>query len=286
MNDLKIGDFVRGNIVRTNRTAEGTVLGVHERTVSIDNGKGDRVMLDKQGIENIGMGAKIKARRKELKLSQNELSEKIGVHFTSISLWETEKNVPAADKIEALEKALGISLSGLSTKAFNGVTVSYDPSVITKKPLREKDILDSEGNFKNIVPAFKEPEKKEPEIEQVAPAHPWRTYETEVAAKVEPAAVVPEKVRTLELKPEDQGIIRMKEIESVFSDTEPFITISPLDLDEILTTFFPRFGNFHADYQLAGAFELLLQAEAGNACLDDLRKARAKLDKAIKCLEK
>lgn len=286
MTDLKIGDYVRGTIVRDGHIAEGVVLGVRERTVAIDNGKGDRVMLDKQGIENIGMGAKIKARRKELKLSQNELSEKIGVHFTSISLWETGKNVPAPDKIDALEKALGISLSGLSTKAFNGVTVSYDPSVITKKPLREKDILDSEGNFKNIVPAFKEPEKKEPEVEQVAPHHPWRTYETEVAAKVEPAAVVPENVRTLELKPEDQGIYIMTNESVTFTIPEPTIYPQPLDLDEVLTAFFPRFGNFHADYQLAGAFELLLQAEAGNACLDDLRKARAKLDKAIACLEK
>ena len=283
---MKIGDYVRGTIVRTNRTAEGAVLGVHERTVSIDNGKGDRVMLDKQGIENIGMGAKIKARRKELKLSQNELSEKIGVHFTSISLWETGKNVPAADKIEALEKALGISLAGLSTKAFNGVTVSYDPSVITKKPLREKDILDSEGNFKNIVPAFKEPEKKEPEIEQVAPAHPWRTYETEVAKLKEIPVTIIESPPVIEILPIPKPPISKAEMDEIFPDTEPFITIQPLDLDEILTAFFPRFNSFHADYQLAGAFELLLQAEAGDAGLDDLRKARAKLDKAIACLEK
>lgn len=283
---MKIGDYVRGTIVRTNRTAEGAVLGVHERTVSIDNGKGDRVMLDKQGIENIGMGAKIKARRKELKLSQNELSEKIGVHFTSISLWETGKNVPAADKIEALEKALGISLAGLSTKAFNGVTVSYDPSVITKKPLREKDILDSEGNFKNIVPAFKEPEKKEPEIEQVAPAHPWRTYETEVAKLKEIPVTIIESPPVIEILPIPKPPISKAEMDEIFPDTEPFITIQPLDLDQVLTSFFPRFNSFHADYQLAGAFELLLQAEAGNACLDDLRKAREKLDKAIACLEK
>ena len=109
MNDLKIGDFVRGSIVRTNRTAEGIVLGVHERTVSIETLKGERTMLDKQGIEKIGIGAKIKARRKELKMSQNELSDKVGVHFTSISVWETGKAVPARDNIEALEKALGIS---------------------------------------------------------------------------------------------------------------------------------------------------------------------------------
>lgn len=266
MNDLKIGDFVRGSIVRTNRTAEGTVLGVHERTVSIDNGKGDRVMLDKQGIENIGIGAKIKARRKELKLSQNELSDKVGVHFTSISVWETGKAVPARDNIEALEKALGISLSGLSTKAFNGVTVSYDPSVITKKPLREKDIMDTEGNFKQPVPEFKEPITVE-EIKKI------------------PVTII-ESPPVIEILPIPKPPISKVEMDEIFPDTEPFITIQPLDLDEVLTAFFPRFNSFHADYQLAGALELLLQADSGDACLDDLRKAREKLDKAIACLEK
>lgn len=269
MNDLKCGDHVRGNIVRTSRTAEGIVLGIHERTVSIETSKGERAMLDKKTIENIGIGAKIKARRKELKMSQNELSDKVGVHFTSISVWETGKVVPARDNIEALEKSLGISLAGLSEKAFNGVTVSYDPSVIKKKevaPLREKDILDAEGNFKQPVPEFKEPITVE-EIKKI------------------PVTII-ESPPVIEILPIPKPPISKAEMDEIFPDTEPFITIQPLDLDEVLTAFFPRFSNFHADYQLAGAVELLLQAEAGNACLDDLRKARAKLDKAIACLEK
>lgn len=57
MNDLRIGDFVRGNIVRTSRTVEGIVLGVHEQNVSIETLK-ERTMLDKKTIENIGIGAK------------------------------------------------------------------------------------------------------------------------------------------------------------------------------------------------------------------------------------
>ena len=290
MNDLKIGDFVRGNIVRTSRTVEGIVLGVHERTVSIETLNGERTMLDKKTIENIGIGARIKARRMELDISQKSLAKSLSVAQPNLSQWETGKLLPPKEMIEALEAELGISLAEEVNKAaFNGVTTYFDPSVIKEKtvaPLRERDILDKEGNFKNKVPAFKEPEKKEPEVEQVAPAHPWRTYETEVAAKVEPAAVVPENVRTLELKPEDQGIYIMTNESVPFTIPEPTIYPQPLDLNEILTAFFPRFGNFHADYQLAGAFELLLQAEAGDACLDDLRKARAKLDKAIACLEK
>lgn len=270
MNDLKIGDHVRGKIVRTSRTAEGTVLGVHERTVSIDNGKGDRVMLDKQGIENIGIGAKIKARRTELKMSQAVVAAAVGVKQSTYSQWETGTFHPPADRISALEGTLGISLAGLSDKAFNGVTVSYDPSVIKKKevaPLREKDILDKEGNFKQPVPAFKE-QVIEQVVEQIAASHPLKTYETEVAKLKDVPVTILQDPPTIELI------------------VPPTVDIQPIDLDEILTTFFPRFSNFHADYQLAGAFELLLQAEAGNACLDDLRQARAKLDKAIACLEK
>ena len=273
MNDLKIGDFVRGNIVRTNRTAEGTVLGVHERTVSIETLKGERTMLDKKTIENIGIGARIKARRMELDISQKSLAKSLSVAQPNLSQWETGKLLPPKEMIEALEAELGISLAEEVNKAaFNGVTTYFDPSVIKEKtvaPLRDRDILDKEGNFKNKVPAFKEPEKKvEPEVEQVAPAHPWRTYETEVAKLKEIPVTIIESPPVIEILPMPDGIAQ------------------PLDLDEILTAFFPRFGNFHADYQLAGAFELLLQAEAGNACLDDLRKAREKLDKAIACLEK
>lgn len=305
MIDLKCGDHVRGNIVRTSRTAEGIVLGIHERTVSIETLKGERTMLDKKTIENIGIGARIKARRMELDISQKSLAQSLSVAQPNLSQWETGKLLPPKEMIEAIEAELGISLAEEVNKAaFNGVTTYFDPSVIKEKtvaPLRERDILDKEGNFKNKVPAFKEPVQNVEAVEKpfswtnhldkptpmtVAPPHPWRTYETEVAAKVEPAAVVPENIRTLELKPEDQGIYIRTDDSVTLTILEPTIDPQPLDLDEILTSFFPRFGNFHADYQLAGAFELLLQAEAGNACLDDLRKARAKLDKAIACLEK
>lgn len=316
MTDLKCGDHVRGNIVRMNRTAEGIVLGIHERTVSIETLKGERTMLDKKTIENIGIGARIKARRMELDISQKSLAQSLSVAQPNLSQWETGKLLPPKEMIEALEAELGISLAEEVNKAaFNGVTTYFDPSVIKEKtvaPLREKDILDNEGNFKNKVPAFKEPEKKDPGVEQVAASHPWRSYEKEVAAKVEHRvipALPPEVCEKLDaqmdaaaeaIKSELKGDNMTVSIETgsiTFAEPtkEIFINGKPLhlasenttlDLDEVLTAFFPRFGNFHADYQLAGAFELLLQAEAGDACLDDLRKARVKLDKTIACLEK
>lgn len=273
MIDLKCGDHVRGNIVRTSRTAEGIVLGIHERTVSIETSKGERAMLDKKTIENIGIGARIKARRMELDISQKSLAQSLSVAQPNLSQWETGKLLPPKEMIEALEAELGISLEEEVNKAaFNGVTTYFDPSVIKEKtvaPLREKDILDKDGNFKNIVPAFKEPKTVE-EIKNI------------------PVTIIdsPPVVEIIDLKPIPIPAITKAEMDKIFPDSEPFITISPLDMEDIIKNFFPRFSNFHADYQLAGAVELLLQAEAGNACLDDLRKARAKLDKAIACLEK
>lgn len=301
MNDLKIGDFVRGNIVRTNRTAEGTVLGVHERTVSIETLKGERSMLDKKTIENIGIGARIKARRMELDISQKSLAKSLSVAQPNLSQWETGKLLPPKEMIEALEAELGISLAEEVNKAaFNGVTTYFDPSVIKEKtvaPLRERDILDKEGNFKNKVPAFKEPV---PEVEAVEKPFSWTNHLDNptpmmVAPKVGIDSTSGSEDVNSELKGDNMtvsietGTIKIAEpSKGILFNGKPLQASenTMLDLDEVLTAFFPRFGNFHADYQLAGAFELLLQAEAGNACLDDLRKAREKLDKAIKCLEK
>lgn len=254
-------------------------------------------MLDKKTIENIGIGARIKARRMELDISQKSLAQSLSVAQPNLSQWETGKLLPPKEMIEAIEAELGISLADEVNKAaFNGVTTYFDPSVIKEKtvaPLRERDILDNEGNFKNKVPAFKEPV---PEVEAVEKPFSWANHlDNPTPMTVAPKLVIDRasesEVVNSELKGDNMtltietGTINFEEpTREIFINGKPID--STLDLDEILTTFFPRFGNFHADYQLAGAFELLLQAEAGNACLDDLRKARAKLDKAIACLEK
>lgn len=259
-------------------------------------------MLDKKTIENIGIGARIKARRMELDISQKSLAQSLSVAQPNLSQWETGKLLPPKEMIEALEAELGISLAEEVNKAaFNGVTTYFDPSVIKEKtvaPLRERDILDKEGNFKNKVPAFKEPV---PEVEAVEKPFSWTNHldnptPMTVAPKVGIDMASGSKDVNSELKGDNLTVsIETGTIEFAEPTKEIFINGKPLhlapenttlDLDEVLTAFFPRFGNFHADYQLAGAFELLLQAEAGNACLDDLRQARAKLDKAIACLEK
>lgn len=62
---------------------------------------------------NEAAGKRIKAARKAKGLSQEQLGEKLGVSFQAVSTWETGKNIPDAEHLPALAKALDISLDAL-----------------------------------------------------------------------------------------------------------------------------------------------------------------------------
>lgn len=56
-------------------------------------------------------GAKIRRRRQELRLTQGELAERVGVDASSVINWETGRHYPRR-KLAALESVLGIRLDG------------------------------------------------------------------------------------------------------------------------------------------------------------------------------
>ena len=60
-------------------------------------------------------GKTIKELREKRKITQKELSEKIGVSDKTVSKWETEKGFPDIGIIEELSKALGVSIAELLT---------------------------------------------------------------------------------------------------------------------------------------------------------------------------
>ena len=60
-------------------------------------------------------GKTIKELREKRKITQRELSEKIGVSDKTVSKWETEKGFPDIGIIEELAKALGVSIAELLT---------------------------------------------------------------------------------------------------------------------------------------------------------------------------
>lgn len=57
------------------------------------------------------LGTRIAKRRHQLRLSQEELAERLGVNRTSVANWEAGKHYPQRH-IGALEQVLGMNLTG------------------------------------------------------------------------------------------------------------------------------------------------------------------------------
>ena len=52
---------------------------------------------------------KLKARRKELKLTQKEIAEKLGISFQAYSAWERGIKEPSKEKVAQLENILKVA---------------------------------------------------------------------------------------------------------------------------------------------------------------------------------
>jgi len=63
------------------------------------------------------IGERIKERRKDLGMTQNELAEKLGVSFQAVSKWENETSLPDTAMFPALSSVLDVSLDYLFTGA-------------------------------------------------------------------------------------------------------------------------------------------------------------------------
>jgi transcriptional regulator with XRE-family HTH domain len=57
------------------------------------------------------MGKRIRLRRQALKLTQQELADRLGVNRATVSMWERGRQLPQRTE-GAIEAVLGISLSG------------------------------------------------------------------------------------------------------------------------------------------------------------------------------
>ena len=56
-------------------------------------------------------GEKIKSKRKENKLSQEELANKLGITRQAISKWETEKSTPTMTNLRELSEVFGVEMA-------------------------------------------------------------------------------------------------------------------------------------------------------------------------------
>src|SRR5690554_4596117 len=76
----------------------------------------------------MNLGNKITELRKEYKLSQEELANKLDVSRQSISLWETNQSSPSTEKLIALAKFFNIKVDVL----INDEMIDKDNSIIIR----------------------------------------------------------------------------------------------------------------------------------------------------------
>lgn len=59
------------------------------------------------------LGEKLKEARKQAALSQEQLSEKLGVSRSAVAKWETDNGIPDVDNLKAISKLLNVSVDYL-----------------------------------------------------------------------------------------------------------------------------------------------------------------------------
>lgn len=59
------------------------------------------------------LGEKLKEARKQAGLSQEQLSEKLGISRSAVAKWETDKGMPDIDNLKILSQLLGVSIDYL-----------------------------------------------------------------------------------------------------------------------------------------------------------------------------
>lgn len=70
-------------------------------------------MMDNNNAHRLSFGEKLKNARKAAKLTQEQLSEKLGVSRQAITKWEADKGLPDIENIKLISRALGVSIDYL-----------------------------------------------------------------------------------------------------------------------------------------------------------------------------
>ncbi len=64
-------------------------------------------------MDKMTLGNFIAKRRRYMRLTQEELAEKIHVSKSAIAKWETDAGIPDRDNLQRLAKAIGVSVDDL-----------------------------------------------------------------------------------------------------------------------------------------------------------------------------
>ena len=100
------------------------------------------------------IGKRIADRRKELKLTQAELAERIGLSDKFISSIETASSIPSLDTVAQISCVLNIKsdfiLFGVEDKSKNDIIIEIMRHLITSNKQELTDFLCNFNDFKNI----------------------------------------------------------------------------------------------------------------------------------------
>lgn len=94
-----------------NTTLEGELLKVITHTGCEEGRAGEREELELTASARLA--ERMKERRKELGLTQNEAAKKIGIGALALCSWETEKRPVPEKKLEDIAEAYGITVEYL-----------------------------------------------------------------------------------------------------------------------------------------------------------------------------
>lgn len=99
----------------------------------------------KEGGHAMTFGMKMKEARKEAGLSQEQLSEKLGVSRSAVAKWETDNGLPDVENLKAMAQLLGVSIDYLLDEderiCFNETkeAIELDDYIVTGKCRDKKD---------------------------------------------------------------------------------------------------------------------------------------------------
>ena len=79
--------------------------------------------------EMTSLGKFISLRRKFLRLTQEELAEKIGVSKSAVAKWETERGIPDRDNLGRLAEVMNVSVDDLHRLIRNAANEEVDINV-------------------------------------------------------------------------------------------------------------------------------------------------------------
>ena len=102
-------------------------------------------------MDELTIGQRIAAKRKELGLSQAELGEKMNVSRQSVSKWEADAALPEIDKLIALSKLYGVSVGWLLGVEPEGAPAREPEQTFSQQ---EWDILDRLAQQKPLLPRW------------------------------------------------------------------------------------------------------------------------------------